>query len=315
MPEPINPSRPKAVLTTEVWPPEYRKRLLTLRRCELTPNIDLHCHFIPLATIDLIETEGAVHSVRLANHGTVSFAGHKTTQPFPAGMLDLDEREAWMDARESAFRFFPRGWTFLPMSSIRMTAPGSRALNELTMGAIEPRSDWFRAMAAVPLQSPELAAQELRYAIEVLEMAAVEIGTSVAGTEVDDPSLAVFWREAERLDCLVLIHPPYQSIGFDRLSRYFLDNIVSNPAESTVAAAHLIFGGVLERHPRLEVCLTHGGGFIPYQIGRQDRGFEAIPARTAGCLHAAPSSFLQRFCYDTIVHSAAALRFLGRAGR
>jgi aminocarboxymuconate-semialdehyde decarboxylase len=94
------------------------------------------------------------------------------------------------------------------------------------------------------------------------------------------------------------------------LQRYFLTNIVGNPAEETVAAAYLIYGGVLERHPRLKICLTHGGGFLPYQIGRQDRGFRAKSGVTAGHLEAAPSSFLQRFYYDTVVHSGEALRFL-----
>jgi aminocarboxymuconate-semialdehyde decarboxylase len=276
-----------------------------------TPHVDMHCHFIPPGIIDRIEAEGAAYSVRVTDRGTVSFAGRDATQAFPRGMLDLDERKAWMDAQEidvqvlsawmdfSAYVLDPEDGAWL-----------ARSLNELTMDAIENNSDRFRAMAAVPLQAPDRAAEELRYAIEELGMVAVEIGTSVAGTELDESSLEPFWGEAEGLDVLVLVHPPHASIGFDRLTRYFLDNIVSNPAEETVAAGHLIYGGVLERHPRLKVCLTHGGGFLPYQIGRHDRGFEAKPAVTASRVHAAPSTFLRRFYYDTIVHSAEALQFL-----
>jgi aminocarboxymuconate-semialdehyde decarboxylase len=185
----------------------------------------------------------------------------------------------------------------------------SRSLNELTQDAIAKRSDRFRAMAAVPLQAPDLAAEELHYAIEELGMVAVEIATSVVDAELDDHGLEPFWRAAEDLDALVLVHP-YTSIGSDRLTSYFLNNIVGNPAEETVAAAHLIYGGVLERHPRLNVCLTHGGGFLPYQIGRQDRGFEAMSKRTAVQLSAPPSTFLRRFYFDTVVHGPQALRFL-----
>jgi aminocarboxymuconate-semialdehyde decarboxylase len=277
----------------------------------ITPRIDTHCHFIPPAILDRIEAKGAAHSVRVTDRGTVSFAGRGATQAFPSGMLDLDEREAWMDAQEIDVQVLSAWMDF----STYVLDPDdgawlARSINELTMNAIADRSDRFRAMAAVPLQAPELAAQELRYAIDELGMVAVEIGTRIVDAELDEPSLEPFWSEAERLDVLVLVHPPYVSIGFDRLTRYFLDNIVSNPAEATVAASHLIFGGVLERHPGLRVCLTHGGGFLPYQVGRQDRGFEAKPALTAGHVHAAPSTFLRRFYYDTVVHGAEALRFL-----
>jgi aminocarboxymuconate-semialdehyde decarboxylase len=276
-----------------------------------TQTIDIHCHFIPSALVDLIEREGPSHSVTMTDSGTVSFAGRAATQSFPPGMLDLDERLAWMDARDVDVQVLSAWMDF----SAYVLEPDdgawlARSLNELTVESIATRGDRFRAMAAVPLQAPELAADELRYALEELGMVAVEIGTSVVDDELDDPSLEPFWNAAEELDALVLVHPPYASIGKDRLTRYFLDNIVSNPAEETVAAAHLIYGGVLERHPRLKVCLTHGGGFLPYQIGRQDRGFEAKPELTASHLSAPPSTFLSRFYYDTVVHSAEALRFL-----
>ncbi len=273
-------------------------------------HVDVHCHFIPPALPERIRGEGASHSIHLTSDGRVSFAGRDATQSFPDGMLDLDERLEWMDVQEvdvqvlsawmdfSAYVLDPEDGAWL-----------ARSLNELTREAIAGRSDRFRAMAAVPLQAPELAAQELRHAVEALDMVAVEIATSVVDAELDDPSLEPFWRAAEELDVLVLVHP-YASVGSDRLARYFLNNIVGNPAEETVAAAHLIFGGVMERHPQLSVCLTHGGGFLPYQIGRQDRGFESKAKLTAARLQTPPSAFLRRFYYDTVVHGPEALRFL-----
>jgi aminocarboxymuconate-semialdehyde decarboxylase len=285
----------------------------------LSQRIDLHCHFVPPSLLDLIRADGAAHSIVATEDGRVSFAGREETQPVPPGMTDLGERLGWMDAEGidvqvlsawmdfCAYQLDPKDGAWL-----------ARALNELTVEAISAYPDRFLAMAAVPLQAPEIAAEELRYAVESLGMVAVEIGTKVADAELDEPSLEPFWQAAEDLDTLVLVHPPFRSVGFDRLRRYFLDNIVSNPAEETIAAAHLIFGGVLERHPSLRVCLTHGGGYLPYQIGRGDRGFEARAAVTAVNLSEAPSSFLGRFYYDTIVHGPEALRFLVRrvgAGR
>ncbi|MGH2734879.1 MAG: amidohydrolase family protein [Actinomycetota bacterium] len=274
------------------------------------PGVDLHCHFIPPRLIERIEAEGAGHGVTLAGSGMVSFAGRDATQPLPDGMLDLDEREAWMDAQDVGVQVLS---AWMDFSAYVLDPPDgawlARSLNELTVEALAGRDDRFRAMAAVPLQAPDLAVEELRFALTELGMVAVEIATSVVDRELDDPSLESFWNAAEELEALVLVHP-YASIGSDRLKRYFFNNIVGNPAEETVAAAHLIFGGVLERHPALKVCLTHGGGFLPYQIGRQDRGFESKSKVTAAHLSSAPSSFLRRFYYDTVVHGTEALEFL-----
>ena len=276
----------------------------------MTATMDLHCHFIPPRLIQRIETEGAAHSIHVTDQGTVSFAGRDATQAFPAGMLDLDDRLVWMDAQDVDIQALSAWMDF--SAYVLDEDDGvwlARSLNELTADAIAGRSDRFRGMAAVPMQAPEAAASELRHAVSELDMVAVEIATSVLDQELDDPSLEPFWDAAEELDALVLVHP-YASIGSERLQRYFLTNIVGNPAEETVAAAHLIYGGVLEKHPRLKICLTHGGGFLPYQIGRQDRGFAAKSGLTAAHLGAEPSSFLERFYYDTVVHSGEALRFL-----
>jgi aminocarboxymuconate-semialdehyde decarboxylase len=274
------------------------------------PRVDVHCHYIPPTLLELIEAEGAAHSIALTNDGRVSFAGRVETQAFPHGMVDLDARLAWMNEEGIDVQVLS---SWMDFSAYALDAEDgawlARALNELTASAIEPRAERLRAMAAVPLQAPELAAEELRFAIEELGMVAVEIATSVVEAELDDPALEPFWDAAEALDAVVLVHP-FASIGSERLGRYFLNNIVGNPAEETVAAAHLLYGGVLERHPRLRVCLTHGGGFLPYQIGRQDRGYEALPRLTAARLSEPPSSSLRRFYYDTVVHGAEALRFL-----
>lgn len=273
-------------------------------------TVDVHCHFIPDELIDRIRSDGADHSIALLDDGRVGFAGLVATQLFPSGMRDLENRLRWMDAQGideqvvSAWMDFS-AYVLDPVDGAWL----ARALNETTAEAIAAHSDRFRAMAAVPLQAPERAAEELAHATREFGMVAVEIATSVVGRELDDRALDPFWAAAEELGVPILVHP-YDSIGSERLTRYFLTNIVGNPAEETVAAAHLIYGGVLQRHPHLTVCLTHGGGFLPYQIGRQDRGFDGVARLTGANISAAPSSFLRRFFYDTVVFSPEALRFL-----
>ena len=276
-------------------------------------GVDVHCHFIPPALLDRIAAEGASHFVTLQERGgkqVVDFAGRDQTQTFPKGMLDLQQRLRWMDDNEIEIQVLSAWMDF--SAYVLEPADGAwlaSSLNELTAEAIARHGDRLRAMAAVPLQEPNLAADELQRAVTDLGMIGVEIATSVVDDELDEERFDPFWTAAADLSALVLIHP-YASIGAERLERYFFSNVVGNPAEETVAAAHLIFGGVLERHPSLRVCLTHGGGFLPYQIGRQDRGFLARPDVAAVRLTAAPSSFLRRFFYDTIVHSPEALQFL-----
>ena len=93
------------------------------------------------------------------------------------------------------------------------------------------------------------------------------------------------------------------------VSRYFLGNLVGNPAESTVAVAHLIFGGVLERHPGLKICVVHGGGFVPYQLGRWDHGYQVNARGAAANLTRLPSEWARGLYYDSVLHSPNALRY------
>ena len=277
-------------------------------------TIDVHCHFLPPALIELLHVEGPRHSIHVTEKDGKQFASlaGQPAGPIPGGMLDLEERLRWMDQRGIDLQILS---AWMDFSSYGLDPDDglwlASSLNDLTLEAIAPHADRFAAMAAVPMQEPKLAAEELRRAVRELGMVGVEIGTSVAGGELDDESLTPFWSEAEDLDVAVLVHPfSSRGVGADRLQRYFLSNSVSNPAEETVAASYLIFGGVLERHPALRVCLTHGGGFLPYQIGRQDRSLVATPHLAATNLSQRPSSFLPRFLYDTVVHSPEALRFL-----
>jgi aminocarboxymuconate-semialdehyde decarboxylase len=140
-------------------------------------------------------------------------------------------------------------------------------------------------------------------------MRSVEIGTSVAGLNLDDPRFDGIWAELAASDFLVLLHPPRVTAAAPRLGRYFLNNLIGNPLENVLAAASLIFGGVLDRHPRLRIVLPHGGGFCPYQVGRLDRGF-AGKSECREHLAQPPSEYLRRFWYDTITFRPDALRFL-----
>src|SRR5256885_6275177 len=126
-----------------------------------------------------------------------------------------------------------------------------------------------------------------------------QILTNVAGRELSDPALAPFWAKAEELGALVLIHPN----GFteaQRLSRFYFNNVVGNPFDTTVALHYLIFDGVLERHPKLKILAVHGGGYLPAYCGRIDHAWGAR-SDSHGALPQPPTSYLKKTYFDTVV--------------
>ena len=170
------------------------------------------------------------------------------------------------------------------------------------------RSDRVSVLGTVPLQDPELAAGELE-ALMADGFAGVEIAASVNGLALGDDRLAPFWAAAEATRALVFIHPTTRGSSGPGFDDHYLWNLVGNPTETTVAAAHLVLSGVMERHPDLRVLLAHGGGAVLALRGRLHHGWANLAAaRTA--LRESPIDSLRRFYYDTVVFDPVVLRQL-----
>jgi aminocarboxymuconate-semialdehyde decarboxylase len=159
------------------------------------------------------------------------------------------------------------------------------------------------------MRYPDLALTELEHIVRDLGIRSVEIGTHINGCELDHEALREIWRRLAELDVLVVLHPPRTPVGSDRTRNYFLNNLVAYPTDTTIAAARLLFSGILQDYPGLKCCLAHGGGFLPYQVGRFDRGFAMHPA-CKGHISQAPSAYLSSFYYDTLTHHTKALGYL-----
>jgi aminocarboxymuconate-semialdehyde decarboxylase len=184
----------------------------------------------------------------------------------------------------------------------------ARMVNDGIAKAVADHPSRLVGMGTVPLQNTEMAVAELDRCVNELGLRGVEIGTSVDGRELADETLRPFFAAAEELGVLVFMHP----LGFthgERLAEHYLDNILGNPIESSIALSHLIFSGALEAHPDLKLLVAHGGGYLPGYWGRMDHAYRA----REDCrrhISREPSSYLRQVWLDTLVFDTDQLEFL-----
>lgn len=276
-------------------------------------SIDVHAHCVPSEVIDRLAAEGGRFGIELVEReGRQGFliAGKVEVGPLRPDLVDMQRRLDVMDATGVEVQILS-SWIDLTAYALpeRVGARYARMFNQALAGTAAQHPGRFRAVCTVPLQSPAAAVAELRYAVSELDMVGVEIATTVVGRDLDHPDLEPFWSAAEELACLILLHP-CASLAGRGVNRYFLGNLVGNPAESTIAVGHLVFGGVLERHPHLQLCAVHGGGFAPYQVGRWDHAFHCNARGAATHLTRPPSEWVSRLYHDTVLHSSRSLRML-----
>jgi aminocarboxymuconate-semialdehyde decarboxylase len=173
----------------------------------------------------------------------------------------------------------------------------------------------FLGYAPVSLQFPELAAEQLEHSMKNLSLVGAAIGGSVEGEEIAAPKFDPFWKKAEELQALVFIHPQTAPLSTGISKRIqgsgALGNVIGNPLETSLALAHLIFEGTLDRFPNVKICGAHGGGFLPSYAARMDHGCSVFPDQCKGpTLKKKPSEYLKQLYFDSLVFTAEALRHL-----
>ena len=268
--------------------------------------IDLHAHYVPRSFLEAIEKEGGPYgaSVRRDGRDLTMVVGGRPYGPITRHYFETRPRIAEMDKLRVDMQVLSLCPPMVYWADSRLGTRLSRAFNDELAAALAERPDRLAGLATVPLQD----VAELERAMEGLGLRGVSIGSNVNGKDLDHPDLLPFFARAEALRALVFIHP-LDVIGIERIRSYYLHNGLGNPFDTAVAAARLMMSGVLDRFPRLQVCLAHAGGALPYLIGRLDRVFRVRgEARGKACRR--PSGYLRRFHYDTVVHHELALRYL-----
>ena len=275
-------------------------------------TIDIHTHILTEETIRLLGKEAPKVAPKLTpidgDNAVLEVAG-VPYRPFPRGGWEVERRFADMDAAEVDMHVLSvTPQTYLYNQEPALGVATSILQNDQIAALVKAHPDRFRGIATLPMQAPERAADELRRAVRSLGMRGAMIGSNVNGKNLDDPALEPVWAAAAELGAFMLIHP-MNVAGADRLKSYYLANLIGNPLDTTIAAACLVFGGVMERHPKLNVCLVHGGGFVPYQAGRWAHGWHVRPEPKVN-VKQSPEPWIDRFFYDTILHAKPQLEFL-----
>jgi aminocarboxymuconate-semialdehyde decarboxylase len=185
--------------------------------------------------------------------------------------------------------------------------------NDQIAAICDARPDRFVPIGTVALQYPLDAAKQLQALIRERNFKGVQISTLVNGRDIADRALDPFWQMAEDIGAVVLIHPWGSTLG-PRLAQHYLMNSIGQPFEHTVCLSKLIFGGTLDRHPRLKIIAAHGGGYLPAYAHRADHSYAV--RQDAGSCKCRPSEYLRRIWFDSIVYETESLcRLIDVVGR
>ena len=275
-------------------------------------NIDVHAHYVPSDSLKVAAEIGARHGLKLEKNergDLLTREGRAFLGQLKPEFSDLDLRLSIMDRQGVDMQVLsPASSYFFYWMPATESLEFARWLNDRFAETVAKHPQRFVALASVPIQDAATAAVELDRAIIRLGLRGAEIASNINGRYFDDPAFDPFWEAAQALDALLFVHPN-QVVGADRMNKNQLANLIGNPTDTSLAFAKLIFGGVLERFPRLKFLLAHAGGFLPYTWGRLDRGFQ-IQDPASRKISQPPSEYVKLLHFDTITHSSMALEYL-----
>ncbi|HVG78248.1 MAG TPA: amidohydrolase family protein [Patescibacteria group bacterium] len=274
--------------------------------------IDIHAHYFPETFLRIIDEVGERFGARIDRTtnpaGPVLVLGHTRTAALDPSYWDLDRRVKAMDRQRVDVHALSLTAPMVYFADSQVGSRLARAVNDAMNEAHTAYPLRFVGLATLPMQDPTAAVTELDRVRELRGIRGIYLGTNVNGRELSDPAYFPIYERCQAAKLPILLHP-LNVIGANRLGNYYLNNFLGNPFDTAVAASYLVFGGVMDRFPKLEVCLPHAGGALPYLVGRLTHGQRMRP-ETKGVARRPFETYLKRFTYDTISHSPPLLRFL-----
>jgi aminocarboxymuconate-semialdehyde decarboxylase len=275
-------------------------------------TIDVHSHVGVPRAAEFVRTHLAADAMPLVTFSDAATKALNEKQEVDIrARAPLDTRLADLDAMGIDMQIIkpppPQCYYAVP---VEIAVEAARIVNDGIAEFVARKPDRLKGFGTVPMPDGQEAAKELERCVKQLGFKGVQVLTNVNGRELSDPAFAPFWKNAEELGVLVVIHPN----GFthaQRLTRYYFNNVIGNPLETTIALHYLIFDGVLERHPNLKILAVHGGGYLASYSGRIDHAWGAR-SDSHGDLPHPPTTYLKRVYFDTVVFTPHQLQELVR---
>jgi len=276
--------------------------------------IDVHAHFVPPGILETLASKGQDLGIQLlektADARCCQFDYGLEVRPFFPGLLDLNGRISEMD-RQRVERQVLSIWTDILGYGLDATRGNAwhRVLNDGLAELCAAHPNRFSWMASGALPDAAGAAHELERCVGQGAVGAV-VAANIEGTNLGEVPLDEFWAACEELNVPVFVHPA-MPVALPRTENFGLNQICAYTLDTTLAMGSMIMSGTLDRYPTLRILVSHGGGNLPYLIGRFDRIHAAMDSKVTGDKAIRkPSAYLSRFLYDSILHNTEALHFL-----
>jgi aminocarboxymuconate-semialdehyde decarboxylase len=284
------------------------KKSATTRKSK---RIDVHSHVVPKEMLDALSARPERFGMRYVNDGT-----HRRLakdggggQPVFDEFFDPAAKVKGMDRKGlDVSMISPAPIAYFYWLDADAGLEASQLVNDGIANMVRAFPDRLMGMGTLPMQNPDTAVTELERIVKQHGFRAVELGTSVGSEQLADQRFRPVLRRAQELNVFIFAHP-YSVSAVCNLDDYYLSNLIGNPLQSTLMVSHLMFSGVLDELKKLKICLAHGGGYVPYQIGRFNHGHK-VRKETRALTKTKPNALLRRFYYDALTHDPRALRYL-----
>ncbi|MBM3924616.1 MAG: amidohydrolase [SAR202 cluster bacterium] len=276
-------------------------------------SIDIHAHFVPPAYWNTVDQGKKWHGIGLErDKDNVEWPvrGPYRNRLWPMDRHTLEERISDMSSKGVDVQVLSTipAW-YYPEPDAKEIVGLHKACNDEVAKACKAYPQRYAGLAIIPMQDVKLAITELERSVTKLGLKGAMISDHIRGKTLEEPHFRPFWKAAEEMGALIFIHQGGPTVVDGRTRKYHLPNSIGNLVERSITYACLVFGGVMDQHPKLKVCLAHGGGYVCYGVGRMDAGWR-VRQETRGTTKKTPSSYLRKFYYDCLTHSEASLRLL-----
>ena len=273
-------------------------------------RIDVHSHVIPETILQAMRENRDLYKTEIKGQGDqLKFVRGKVEFDLIPEFYNADAKVESMDRKGIDISVISPGpQAFFYGLGADQALKTARIVNEGVAKMAAARPDRLRGMATLPMQHPDAAIVELERVVKEYDFKAVELGTAIGNEELADPKFRPVLRRIQELKVVLFAHPNTQGSA-GRLDCYYLTNLIGNPLDTTIMVGKLMFSGALDELPEIKILLAHGGGFLPYQIGRFEHGSKVRPD-TRVVTGTSPLEMFKRFYFDALTHSPQAIRHL-----